>query len=112
MKRGVFLIFVVPFLFFNVSAIEFLFNGSGTQFGNITLSSSWPVSFIFNVTGSSYNGSYPSNISIDIGNDGIIDWDYYSYLSYEPVYADEIEYASSNLSSVDGLYLTNLSNGT
>ena len=75
-KKGIFSIFLVFFLISLSSSTELSFSEAGTKYLNISVSYSDLDDFSFIVTGLNYSNSYPSNISIDIGNDGIIDWEY------------------------------------
>lgn len=75
-KKAVFSAFLILFLISFTHAEQLTFNEAGTQYLNISVPYYSLDDFSFIVTGLNYTDSYPSNISIDIGNDGIIDWEY------------------------------------
>ncbi|MFW6025797.1 MAG: hypothetical protein ACOCRX_05585 [Candidatus Woesearchaeota archaeon] len=92
---------IILFLFLSIIFIGFtnavLFESPGTQYINITINNYREISDLrFNITGSEYNGSFPNNITVDIANDTIIDWKYFSYHSRNPLKTFETNHATSN----------------
>ncbi len=87
MKISSYLIIFLLFLILpEISAIPdttVTFNSEATQYINISIDYSEINDFSFNLTGLTIDSSYPSNISIDIGDDSKEDWNYFSYLSEE-----------------------------
>lgn len=79
-----------------VSAETVRFSSAGTKYFNITTTYEQLSDFSFLVAGEQNASSYPSNITIDIGNDGIIDWEYRVYHSNVTIPTTSVSYASSD----------------
>ena len=113
MGRKIFLMFLVallsaPFII-AIGDTSILFNATNTEYINITINNTQISGFSFNVTGGIYNSSYPSNITIDVGNDSIIDWEYNSYHSNISAYAEIVTTAwSTNPNSAEVDIMSNM----
>lgn len=85
---------------------KIIFNGPETQYVNITITdfSIQDISFI--ISGKLYNGSYPSNITVDVADDGIIDWSYAPYHSNISAYGDRVVNAYSSETSSSTITIT------
>ncbi|MBW2974882.1 DNRLRE domain-containing protein, partial [Candidatus Woesearchaeota archaeon] len=106
-------ILLVVSVFFALSATcagaaDVLFTSPGTQYINVTFTYAQIQSFSFNVTGSNYSGSYPHNVSIDVGDDGITDWEYFAYNSNISASADSVLSAWSNNPDGSNIYFVNM----
>jgi PGF-pre-PGF domain-containing protein len=62
-------------------ATDLTFTGAGTQYLYVPVNYANVRAFSFNISGSTYSGTLPSNITIDIGDDGTTEWQYNPYHS-------------------------------
>jgi hypothetical protein len=87
MEKKLYLLLLLLFLFFQETSaipdISITFNSKETKYIEIPINFEKIDYFSFNLTGLSFENSYPSNISIDICDDSEIDWSYFSYFSEE-----------------------------
>lgn len=81
---------------FFVSGVDIVFENSGVESTVISVDYAQVENFYFDVSGSFYNGSYPSNITIDIGDDGVIDWNYQVYNSENIMNLDSVLFSWSD----------------
>lgn len=123
-KKAVYLLIITFFFVLNSSALEnqeILFSSPGSQTFELQIPYSSINGLNFNITGSLYSSSYPSNITLDFNNDSIPDWSYLPYNSLTPLNDSVIEFAWTldNPSSaqidfisedIDGTYLARLTN--
>jgi PGF-pre-PGF domain-containing protein len=93
----IFLLILSSFLNLSfVSGEELLFNSAGTKYINITVNYNHINGFSFNITGSEYDMSLPSDVIVDIGNDGITEWGYNVYPSETIAQDSDAIFAWSN----------------
>lgn len=90
------ILIVLGVMFPIAAAADLLFNGSGSKMFNISVNSPNIDDLSFDIAGFSYNGSFPANISVDIGNDGIPDWQYFVYNSTKPINVTSVSNIWSN----------------
>jgi len=113
MKSCIILILIFS-TFQNISAIDnfdILFNESQSQLINITISYAQIEGIVFNITGSIYNSSYPSNITLDFTNNQEFEWSYIVYHSNISFEATKINNLwSNNPDSSEIYFMSNMSN--
>lgn len=102
--------FMLLIFIFPVQGAGLIFNTPGTQYYNLTLNYSAVEDISFNLTGSMYNSSYPSNITLDILDDNVADWEYKVYHSNTSAYAEDVIAAwSDNPDSAELFIMSNMS---
>lgn len=106
------MVFMIALLIMPIgSGFDLYFNASGTQYANISVSYSALDELTFSITGLFYNNSYPTNITVDVGNDGVSDWEYNVFESNVPIQANQVLNAwSTNIGDSSILFL-NMSSG-
>ena len=104
------LLMIVLLMFLN-PVLGLVFEEQGTKYINITINHDEIIDLRFNITGSEHGGILPNNITIDITNNSIADWKYYSYHSSQPQQMEvfEINHAFSNNQGNTEIHLINIS---
>jgi len=74
---------------FAVDDIALTFTGPETQYYTFDLTYAQLTGFSFDITGSD-QGGFPTNISIDVTDNDVIEWSFYPYDSTVPMTADRI----------------------
>jgi PGF-pre-PGF domain-containing protein len=93
-------------------ALQLLFDSAGTQYAYVPINYHGVNGFYFNITGGEHLSSLPSNISVDVGNDGINDWKYEVYDSKTIARDDMLLYAWSSNPDPGTIYVqSGLDNG-
>lgn len=104
-------VWLVVLHFFIVPCNALVFENGGTEYVNVTIPYSEISKLRFNVTGVSYNGEYPNNVTIDVVDDGINDWEYFSYHSQQPLETFNISYARLTNQGTSRIDIVNISEG-
>ncbi|MBR9676608.1 hypothetical protein GOV04_00515 [Candidatus Woesearchaeota archaeon] len=104
------LVFSILTLFFVVSAFavsdqELLFSSGSTQTFEMSFTVGQISGFSFNITGELYNSNTPSNITVDIADDGSDEWIWEVYHSYDIESANQVLTAYSNIIDTDRLWI-------
>ncbi len=103
MRKSFFIIGVIILLAFISSshAQVIVFDNPGSQYLNITLPYEYIRDISFNISGSNYTDSYAQNVTLDILDDGLVDWSYNPYHSNTTFHADSVLYAYSSINNAD-----------
>jgi len=79
-----------------INDTSFLFSSPSTMYFNISINYAQINDFSFNITGSNYTSSFPSNITVDVADDSITDWVYKVFHSNISATAETVVSAWSN----------------
>lgn len=90
------------------SALEATFQGAGTQQVMVSITAPQITDIQFQVTGLSVDDVFPSSVSIDIGSDSIVDWEFDPFHSILPLKTDSVLFASSTVSQGHAIYFADL----
>jgi hypothetical protein len=89
----------------SVISIDTIFNSPGSTDINLEFTQSKIKSITFLISGKNISGIFPDNITLDISKDGIVDWEFKPYNSYEPILINKIVSAFSSYPQPDTIYL-------
>lgn len=93
------------------SGIELNLTAGETDYFNISIPYSSITHFNFSITGDLYLGSYPSNITVSIGNYETSDWEYNVYPTSQPARVNSVVNAWSDNPSSNTIDFLNISEG-